>query len=1084
MNLREAKDVVHKIRELLTSGRHKAQGPILAKDYERFCHDTSERLEQCARMVESRKFNDAVQFANQSPTVMECIAVLRFEKSEDWVTHCESNGWPLATRFDEDSIRALKHAMEQADEIGPTHPLSKKYTQERIKGNLNQAYDILRTILEMDPDNSAAREAKPELERGILQRKSEAIQNALRQSDVVKVVALIEEVESLSFFVPEHLECWPKAKACQVDLWLKEVSAHMKNEDWQTSAHLLDKVQQAKEQIAGLTLDGRQENFIEKAGEWTGSQEADWLREEEFREAVRTLEIILSNRENDRSRNVSPSLGELREVKKELDECWIQLQTLEKPIPGELQARGERERAALTGDIQQKEGGGARMIILAIAACLMLCAFIVVCIVSYNSGSELRASLKGAIGERRVSAIKAGLAGIKLLGLKHLLVAGLKETMGEAHVLVAQEEKLNQDVSTYVDGLYKKRENDFNGTDPDQDQDIESFRDQLLEGTNQVASLAPEFKPELEHKLDAIQVSFNLKVLGVAEKLRAKRYDDLLKEMEALQTMKLQFGQGPQLVRDGLQGLVPIITQWRQKTNTSIPSLAPGVVHQQRLKTIELAQKQYQDLLDEWDAADKQAQAAGTGANLTKIRLSDYLAALEKLRSNKLTRQVIMDELKTIAGFNIDLDNLLKQKITPSQFKGDPDFLDKLKGPLRLRPTASDIDSITHWNDKFIAEEHVNCDVVRLYRLPINEAEIENPPLLYSGLEGFGRYPDYDILYLKDGQPQFVFGALPMGKGFEMHSKLQGNQNKVAFKKNVQVPPIKGNAKIIQDKKLSGYMGQKSMITRSGIDKLWDRDQTPPVWGEDALACLDYLNQFVKKDVETGISVKYLADPNTGQLKDFRFLRRYNPRFVAYLASNLYKLMDMQKGEWGLEWSARARKDREVLKKLKADRIDSGDWMVKGLETEEDNTRLQNHFYYAATRSGGNPDSGRAQISYVEEAKAYHRLLSSAYDNGNGIRFLGYQKPDTVGPPDWLRGVDMGREIFGYSIDGFHRLYVRDESGDYQIAPGAAANALDYSPLFGLAHDRAKLLNKFNNEMKAGDYKDHLPPLFSGVNTN
>ena len=305
MNLRQSKALVTKIRELLHRDQHKPQAARLAKEFLEICEATNKRLEQCVSMVENHNIVGAVQLANQSPPVMEMIKILSIDEASKWAQYCDNQNLPQAPVFDASSIRALTHALQNEDEIGPTHPLSREFTQLMMSRDFTGAYGVLQAILELDPSNQSANQARPEVEQGVLRTHAKKLNAALRDNDIDVVNRLVEEVEDMPFFEAKQLDCWPQAKACQVNQWLGQASTAIQAQDWRTSSELLDKVLQAQKQVAGLSLNQKQENFVREASEWTEQKESTWLKEEEYNDAVRQLDAFLQNRENDRARNVS-----------------------------------------------------------------------------------------------------------------------------------------------------------------------------------------------------------------------------------------------------------------------------------------------------------------------------------------------------------------------------------------------------------------------------------------------------------------------------------------------------------------------------------------------------------------------------------------------------------------------------------------------------------------------------------------------------------------------------------------------------------------------------------------------------------
>jgi hypothetical protein len=1037
MNLRKMGRLVQQLKEEMHNGAHRAQAARLAKEYHELCEVNLHRLEQSASMVESNNIVGAVQLANQSPPLMEVLIVLNFDKIESWRDYCRKNSLPEPPQFDEDSIKILTHALKNEDEIGPSHPLSREYARLMIDRNLPDAFGVLRAILEKDPGNQAAAQAMPGLERGILELKSRQLAEALNESNNEQAIRIAEETEELPFFEAEHLDNWIQVKTLQVEDWLIKVSAAINEDDWQKCASLMDNVSQARSHVAGLNLSEGQKIFIEQATDWVKAKETEWLLEQEYREALKQLEMVLMQRERDRVMNASLSLKMLREASSELNARWQAVQDLEKPVPNEIIARVDRERSALLWDIQEKEKGRMRVMMSTAAVFVVLCAFMVMCLVSYNSGKALRTNLKVAMKERKVQAAEDYLNGVALIGVKKLLVAGLGETMNEAKSFVTKEKGNLKAAEEFVRNLIGKKDSDFKSVNLAQASDIQNFASELSSASNKVEALAPEYKSKLQDNLAIIQNAWGSQI----EEKRAEihgGYLDLLAKMEKLKMGKLQPYRGPELVREGLDEMKPLLAKWKQDTLTwGFQTFRPSPAHESRRNDIQQAVSRYEQEYGDWVSILNMIEVKAAG----KI-LPEYLTALETLQNNLLLPRTIKSELTTIKRLGITLDGMHRYYLAPPQFDKDPNFLAKLRRPLSLRPVAPTRSAVVFLKDSILDNTEVNCEVAYVYK------KLSGKPIAGTGI----------ILYIKPAQPPFGFD-----KEYEMHIWGKDSQGRVLnYQKNTfKTNPVAGDSRIVyvHDKEYSKYRDQNELIDDSEIADLFDQKNAK--WDGDVLTCLDLLNKIAAKDVNDGfVSKKIGQQPNGVPVKGTR-----NLRLFAYLANTLYELMDEQQGEWGLEWSPQAQKDRASLisKKIQAHKLQSGDWMIFATADPDVYAASKEHFLKAS------------KISYKMEAKAYHGLLKAAYANGRGIKFVGYQRIEPGKTEEWLKTARLGREIFGFNKKGPVLMYVRDVNGGY-ISQGG--DPLTYTPLFGLSDDRKKLLESFKQDTDNRDYKEFMPALF------
>ncbi len=1053
MNLRKMNRLVQKLKEEVHSGKHKAQAARLAREFHELCEVNVHRLEQSAAMMENNNLVGAVQLANTSPPLMEVMAILNFDQVASWCDYCSKNDLPQPPRFDENSIKVLTHALRNEDEIGAGHPLSKEFARLMMDRKRVEAYDVLRTILEKDPGNQAATQAKPGLERGILELKSRQLYEALSESNNEQAIQIVEEVEDFPFFNAQHLDHWDKAKTLQVEDWLRKASTSISGNDWQTCSALLDNVSQARSEVTDLSLSERQEIFVRQATEWTKEKEAEWLLEQDYRNALKQLEMLLGNRENDRGMNTSLSLEMLREASRELNTRWQAVQDLEKPVPNGIQARVDRERSSLLWDIQEKEKSRMRVMVSAAAAFVVLCSILVLCMASYSSGKTLRANLKDSIKERKVQIADQYMDGVMLAGLKKLLVAGLGETMKEARSFIENEKEERGAVAELVGKLTKDMDGKFTSINLSQALAVKQFGEKLSSGTNKVEALAPEYRPEFQDKLAIVQNAWESHIEIKRVEIHGGYHDQLAK-MEKIRTEKLQSFQGAEPVRKGLDEIKPLLAKWKKDTTTwGISVLKPSPTHLQRLTDIERVTTQFGSHLNAWDITLNEVEAKAAGA-----MLPEYLAALGRLQSNQLLQRTIEANLKTINNLPIDLNFVQRNLLIPSQLNNPRifDLFDKLKTPFALRPSVPVSQAVLFLEDTITKNEEVNCDLYYIFSAPI--ADSSTKTYLHKS------WKDNWKVYMKSTEPKFQFN-----KEMEMHVWRKAGGEKMLKYQKITIPASQPVGNIphvtIVDEESSRYLGQKRLIRQSGIEDLFGGR----TWDEDALACLDKLNKLVADDVKDGYIKKDIKLQPNGPVVPTSIKRTLNVGLVAYLANNLYELMDKQKGEWGLEWSPQAQKDRATLKKLRADKIKSGDWMVYELQDADEYKAFREHFDKAS------------QISYVEEAKEYHALLRAVYNNGRGIKFVGYQRVEPGETEAWLKTAGLGPYIWGITPKKkIAIMYKRDMSGNYVRINMEAS--LGYNPLFSPTVDCDDLLNTFKQKMKDRDYSEFLPFLLKVLN--
>ncbi|MCI0540038.1 MAG: hypothetical protein L0Z50_32935 [Verrucomicrobiales bacterium] len=187
-----------------------------------------------------------------------------------------------------------------------------------------------------------------------------------------------------------------------------------------------------------------------------------------------------------------------------------------------------------------------------------------------------------------------------------------------------------------------------------------------------------------------------------------------------------------------------------------------------------------------------------------------------------------------------------------------------------------------------------------------------------------------------------------------------------------------------------------------------------------------------------------------------------SPLFRAFLWVRLHEILELRPHAWNAHWAPSVAHDRQQLRKLGADRIVSGDWLIPGGQRDLAE-RLERHFEQAR------------RVAYRQQAKFLGLLARRASEAG--LVLAGHAGPE--GKPALPPGTASGAELWGWAADSKMPalLWRMRESG-----PGAVTvrEALPLTPLFVFRADRHALLAEVrqsvsNDPSELGSY---LPPLF------
>jgi hypothetical protein len=205
----------------------------------------------------------------------------------------------------------------------------------------------------------------------------------------------------------------------------------------------------------------------------------------------------------------------------------------------------------------------------------------------------------------------------------------------------------------------------------------------------------------------------------------------------------------------------------------------------------------------------------------------------------------------------------------------------------------------------------------------------------------------------------------------------------------------------------------------------------------------------------------------------------------AFLLYKLLELIKTDPEDWGMVWCPLAYEHIQKLKELKIDGMQERDWLEPIKEKTFNPEGGIDKFFCEALglnlsiipRGGFN--LRQVRFGYMQEAKAYHNLVASAYGKGKGIVVVGHADPLVKDVGRWVTKPQPGAmEIWGYTEGGPPEIVVTSLNGF--IFKRTKYKVLDYSPLFILTGDRKKLFKQFTTENNGRLIKG-LPKAFSDL---
>jgi hypothetical protein len=1061
MNLREIKDLTRKLSELIQKDLHKAQESKLAGDYEGACKDANKRLVQCSQMLEEGNMPGAVQLANVNPPLMEFIRALTWEDAGIWREHCNTKSLPSPPIFEGQAIKSLTRALVNEDTIGPEHLLSKEFSSLTIKKRPEEAYRVLCIILEKDPNNQSYTSIRPQLEQYIIEQKTKVLAQAVAKNDTPEVLALMREIEDFTFANLPEIEIWPQAKTLECYAWIAGVDECRQTNNWLGAQERIQNIDQARIEFPSCKITPEYEQYLNGMRSWVQQEEMAWLTQLNLNEAVRDLEVFLGNRENDRLMHRNVKYRDLLTLQYELGTLWNDLQSLDQAIPDSLVRRFHEEEDALDYDIERALVARKWTYITATAASVVLCAFLAVCLMNFNKAKALMANLKQYQEDRKVQLVESALSDIDSVKLKKLITPDFKESLAKARLFVKQEKDRLTQVTKDLAELDKLKASNFEGLALDNVFSLENTEKKLVKTAELVANLPPDNVKTNDTQLIMFTNSWQA-FLAPEHKIRQDQLKAILLKMRNNGT-NLVLSSGPEIVEKGVLAFDALMIEWNKTSSIKVTYLQPTSAQLYELGLLKDSKGQIQAHLVEWKKSNTKLSDASILNDLVK-----YHAALDEIAANDITSSTSKKAISIIKSKNLNQKRIVTDLLAPDNLKAHDDF-PKLIDSFSLRPkTIKDPDFITKYdsivNNKFNAQFDLKIidllDHKTRVRLGFHEVYVMKPAKLKI------RTPQKINMYY----PELTGGVMK----FEMQCpfRLGFIEIDINGKTHKYTPVVNDDDSL--------RLNHNTIVSETNLDNLWDGAADKKMWVGDILDCLDRLNKRMVSNGHAGehFQRKFNATKQTNYPVG-------NAMLGAYLLYNLLELIKTDPEDWGMVWCPLAYEHIQKLEGLKIDSMRDQDWLAP-IKKKTFNPELGIDKFFCealglnfSTMPLGGFNLNQVPFGYIQEAKAYHNLVASAYGKGTGVVVVGHADPLVKDVGRWVTKPQPGAmEIWGYTEGGPPEIVATSLNGF--VFKRTKHKVLDYSPLFILTGDRKKLFKQFTIENNGRLIKG-LPKAFSDL---
>ncbi len=91
----------------------------IAGKYCDLCERAFDRINSCVSAIDSGRYTDAIQEAESVPSLLEIVAVLSFNRRDEWLVFLEKEGLPVARNLSEELLHKINEAYSQAKFVAP-----------------------------------------------------------------------------------------------------------------------------------------------------------------------------------------------------------------------------------------------------------------------------------------------------------------------------------------------------------------------------------------------------------------------------------------------------------------------------------------------------------------------------------------------------------------------------------------------------------------------------------------------------------------------------------------------------------------------------------------------------------------------------------------------------------------------------------------------------------------------------------------------------------------------------------------------------------------------------------------------------
>lgn len=515
-----------------------------AEDYARFCEQAQQRLDTVALMLQKGSEYQALQAAEEEPSLLEFVGLLSFGDEKAWQTFCETHDLTPAPKLNARTVRDLEALYAKG--VSANHPLYKDFRAAVLSRDDARSLKIVQTILKLNPGDENARKELQRLENKRLQETVEELRAALKTDDEERIATLAEAIRATTPDAKlERLDVYEQGEAVRRALrkrqtraripgLMAELEALQAAGNWKGTGALLETVQALRQEHGADLVDRAGAARLEALAQYYQREKA---ADDKRRQFERTLKGFIAFVEEVETRLLTGSGVSYDEVA-EKDEAfvrrWKELEAFQLPVPNDvlqrLKAAGQELRAKL-----DRMHAARRVKNLALAA-VAVALLVAVAAVGLHAWKAHSLAQDLAAYRAKEQAVPAEELIRKLRAEEELLLRWpyLQSRVAEVDAWAAQARVTEKQAREALQALEDSFADKKKSLAPAQ------LVKQMADAKALVGQVAADLAPELKNRLAALQTRGDLQFDGSRKKLKGSTATTLA-EMEPEAEKKLSY---------------------------------------------------------------------------------------------------------------------------------------------------------------------------------------------------------------------------------------------------------------------------------------------------------------------------------------------------------------------------------------------------------------------------------------------------------------------------------------------------------------------------------------------------------------